>query len=187
MFATTMVLWPLLTSRHSLLLRISYAFVDVILSADETSPGKNAIFRSIYLPHLPYMIPCSYWASACLAVLPSCIAWCDFCSSDQRFAHGLVCSPYPASFRFHLTMDTLALGYTLLTTRACCGLSPIRLRPYWAHQIKHKKNFSCAFKNNDFFQTSTYNSQIHHRANGSKLKRLQLSQMVKYHFYKKDR
>ena len=41
---------------------------------------------------------------------------CDFCSSDQRFAHGLVCSPHPASFRFHLTMDTLAFGYILPTT-----------------------------------------------------------------------
>ncbi|MCQ5388171.1 hypothetical protein NO348_25500, partial [Hungatella hathewayi] len=28
----------------------------------------------------------------------------------------LVCSPYPASFRFHLTMDTLAFGYILPTT-----------------------------------------------------------------------
>ncbi|MCI7380073.1 MAG: hypothetical protein SPI21_18845, partial [Hungatella hathewayi] len=27
-----------------------------------------------------------------------------------------VCSPYPASFRFHLTMDTLAFGYILPTT-----------------------------------------------------------------------
>ena len=41
---------------------------------------------------------------------------CDFCSSDRRFAHGLVCSPHPASFRFHLTMNTLAFGYILPTT-----------------------------------------------------------------------
>ncbi|MDU7662044.1 MAG: hypothetical protein E7K27_06285, partial [[Clostridium] symbiosum] len=40
----------------------------------------------------------------------------DFCPSDQRFAHGLVCSPHPASFRFHLTMNTLAFGYILPTT-----------------------------------------------------------------------
>ena len=33
---------------------------------------------------------------------------CDFCSSGQRFARGLVGSPHPASFRFHLAMDTLA-------------------------------------------------------------------------------
>ena len=41
---------------------------------------------------------------------------CDFYSSDQRFARGLVCSPHPASFRFHLTVDTLAFGYILPTT-----------------------------------------------------------------------
>ena len=40
----------------------------------------------------------------------------DFCSSGQRFALGLVGSPKPASFRFHLTMDTLAFGYVLPTT-----------------------------------------------------------------------
>jgi len=33
----------------------------------------------------------------------------------------------------YFTMDTLALGYTLPTTRACYGLSSIRLRLYWAH------------------------------------------------------
>ncbi|NBH99361.1 hypothetical protein D7Y41_29330 [Anaerotruncus sp. 1XD22-93] len=48
----------------------------------------------------------------------------------------------PAFFRFHLTMDTLALGYTLPTTRACYGLSPIRLRPYWAHKRNGGSDFS---------------------------------------------
>ena len=43
-----------------------------------------------------------------------------------------------AFFRFHLTMDTLAFGYTLPTTRVCYGLSPIRLRPYWAHYKKSR-------------------------------------------------
>ena len=50
---------------------------------------------------------------------------CDFCSSDQRFAHGLVCSPHPASFRFHLTMDTLAFGYILPTTGRIQDLHPL--------------------------------------------------------------
>ncbi|TGY88084.1 hypothetical protein E5329_25875, partial [Petralouisia muris] len=45
-----------------------------------------------------------------------------------------------AFFRFHLTMDTLAFGYTLPTTRACYGLSPIRLRPYWAHTQKGEES-----------------------------------------------
>jgi len=39
-----------------------------------------------------------------------------FCSSGQRFARWLVCPQHPASFRFHLTMDTLAFGYILPTT-----------------------------------------------------------------------
>ena len=37
----------------------------------QTSPGTHTFFLSIYLLHLPCMIPCSYWASACLTVLPS--------------------------------------------------------------------------------------------------------------------
>jgi len=39
----------------------------------------------------------------------------------------------PASFRFLVAKDTLALSYTLPTTRACSGLSPVGLRPCWAH------------------------------------------------------
>ncbi|MBP3888601.1 MAG: hypothetical protein J6F30_13320, partial [Cellulosilyticum sp.] len=39
----------------------------------------------------------------------------------------------PASFRFHLTMDTLALNYVLGTINPHSGLSPVRLRPCWAH------------------------------------------------------
>ncbi len=50
---------------------------------------------------------------------------CDFCSSDRRFARGLVGSPHPASFRFHLTMDTLAFGYILPTTGRIRDLHPL--------------------------------------------------------------
>jgi hypothetical protein len=42
----------------------------------------------------------------------------------------------PASFRFLVTEDTLALGYVLGTINPHLGLSPVRLRPCWAH---HKK------------------------------------------------
>ena len=52
---------------------------------------------------------------------------CDFCSSDQRFARGLVGSPHPASFRFHLTMDTLAFGYILPTTGQIRDLHPLEM------------------------------------------------------------
>jgi hypothetical protein len=42
----------------------------------------------------------------------------------------------PASFRFRLAADTLALGYVLGTIYLHSGLSPVRLRPCWAHTKK---------------------------------------------------
>ena len=74
-------------------------------------------FPSIYLPHLSRMIPCSYWASACMAVSPSYVT---FYVVPVRQARGLPVVrmlPHPASFRFHLAMDTLTFGYVLPTTR----------------------------------------------------------------------
>ncbi|MEE1496255.1 MAG: hypothetical protein UF433_02625, partial [Clostridium sp.] len=49
----------------------------------------------------------------------------DFCPSDRRFARGLVGSPHPASFRFHLTMDTLAFGYILPATGRIRDFHPL--------------------------------------------------------------
>jgi hypothetical protein len=82
----------------------------------QTSPGTTRYFPSIYLPHLFHMIPCSFWASACHAVLPSCET---FYAISVRQARGLpVVSlfPHPASFRFRLATDTLAFGYILPAT-----------------------------------------------------------------------
>ena len=82
----------------------------------QTSPGTTRFFSSIYLPHLPHAIPCSYWASTCWAALPSHIA---FYTVSVRQARGLpVVSlfPHPASFRFRLTTDTLAFGFLLPAT-----------------------------------------------------------------------
>ena len=82
----------------------------------QTSPGTTRFFSSIYLPHLPHEIPCSYWASTCWAALPSHIA---FYAVSVRQARGLpVVSlfPHPASFRFRLTTDTLAFGFLLPAT-----------------------------------------------------------------------
>ena len=39
----------------------------------------------------------------------------------------------PASFRFHLTMDTLAFGCNLPTIKAVWGLAPVRVRSCWAN------------------------------------------------------
>mgnify|MGYP000462437689 CR=1 FL=1 len=91
----------------------------------QTSPGTTRFFSSIYLPHLPHAIPCSYWASTCWAALPSHIA---FYAVSVRQARGLpVVSlfPHPASFRFHLAMDTLTFGYILPTTGRIRDLHPL--------------------------------------------------------------
>lgn len=98
-FSTALRLWLRLSARSA-----------------QTSPGTTRFFPSIYLPHLPHAIPCSYWASTCWAALPSHIA---FYAVSVRQARGLpVVSlfPHPASFRFRLTTDTLAFGFLLPAT-----------------------------------------------------------------------
>ena len=54
---------------------------------------------------------------------------CTFSTSlhimRKIFAHELVCSSHPASFRFHLTMDTLAFGYILPTTGRIRDFNPL--------------------------------------------------------------
>ena len=82
----------------------------------QTSPGTTRFFPSICLPHLSRTVPCSYRASACIAVLPRCGT---LYVVSVRQAGGLpagVGPRHPASFRFHLTMDTLAFGCILPTT-----------------------------------------------------------------------
>ena len=110
MFSAVFLIWPrLLLSERSM----------------QISPGTTRFFPSIYLPHLSRMIPCSYRVSACSAVLPSCET---FYVVSVRQARGLpVVSllPHPASFRFHLTVDTLAFGYTLPTTGRVRDFHPL--------------------------------------------------------------
>ena len=48
----------------------------------------------------------------------------------------------PASFRFHLTMDTLAFGCNLPTIRAVWGLAPVRVRSCWANKKESGKTHS---------------------------------------------
>ena len=78
---------------------------------------------------------------------------CDFCSSDQRFARGLVGSPHPASLRFHLTMNTLAFGYILPTTgwipdfhrlETCAAGRTMRKRARWPTYRLPRPFFFCA-------------------------------------------
>src|SRR5699024_10842228 len=70
---------------------------------------------------------CSYWALDSFASLPSYVA-----SSmvSVRQTRGLP----KASFRFHITMDTLAVGYALTATWLHSGLAPVGVRPCWANK-----------------------------------------------------
>ncbi len=85
----------------------------------QTSPGTTRFFPSIYLPHLPPLVPCSYWTSTCMAALSPVIA---LYAVPVRQARGL---PAP-SFRFHLAMDTLGVRLYPSRYRADSGLSPVR-------------------------------------------------------------
>ena len=69
------------------------------------SPGTRMFLLTIYLSWLLHMFPYSYWASVCLATLPTFAAF----MISVRQAGDLP----PASFRFPVTRDTLALGYIL--------------------------------------------------------------------------
>ena len=84
----------------------------------ETSPGITRFFLSTYLPHLLCTVPYSYWSLTCFAALPLCIAWCSFCSSDQRFAFTFLQIP--------LAVDTLGVRLYPSHCRADLGLSPFR-------------------------------------------------------------
>ena len=96
-----------------------------VSTADETSLGITRFFLSIHLPHLSRMIPCSYRASACLAVLPSYETLYVISVRQTRDLPVVSLFPHPASFRFHLTMDTLAFGYILPTTGRIRDLHPL--------------------------------------------------------------
>ena len=93
----------------------------------QTSPGTTRFFPSIYLPHLPPPVPCSYWTSTWMAALSLAIA---LYAIPVRQARGL---PAP-SFRFHLAMDTLGVRLYPSRYRADSGLSPVRNVRRRAHQ-----------------------------------------------------
>ena len=91
----------------------------------QISPGTTRFFPSIHLPHLFRMIPCSYWASACMAVLPSCVTSYVVSVRQARGLPVVSLFPHPASFRFHLTADTLAFGCILPTTGRIRDFHPL--------------------------------------------------------------
>ena len=91
----------------------------------QVSLGTTRFFLSIHLPHLSRMIPCSYWASACLAGLPSYETLYVISVRQTRDLPVVSLFPHPASFRFHLTVDTLAFGYILPTTGRIQDFHPL--------------------------------------------------------------
>ena len=83
--------------------------------------------RKVFLriPYLSRMIPCSYWALACIAVLPSCVTLYMISVRQARGLPVVSLFPHPASFRFHLAMDTLAFGCILPTTGRIRDFHPL--------------------------------------------------------------
>ena len=108
----------------------------------QTSPGTTRFFLSIHPLHLPYMIPCSYRASACKAVLPSCIAFYVISVRQTGDLPVVSLFPHPASFRFHLAMDTLTFGYILPTTGRIRDLHPLETCAAGRTIKKKRRGFS---------------------------------------------
>src|SRR5699024_7011000 len=100
---------------------------NLLEKISETSPVKvrtlSLHLSAIYTPR-DY---CSYWTSTSFAVLSSHVA--SYMISVRQ-TRGLP----KASFRFHITMDTLAICYALTATRSRSGLTPVRVRPCRANK-----------------------------------------------------
>ena len=85
------------------------------------SPGTRMLLLTIYPPWLLSMFPYSYWALTCEAVLPTYSAF----MISVRQAGDLP----PASFRFPVTRDTLALGYILPAVGRIRDFHPLKHAP----------------------------------------------------------
>ena len=92
----------------------------------EASPGTRMLFLSIYLSYILHMIPCSYWASTCSAVLPSCTAYMLRVTSGRRFAAGFLQIPPHDG---HPCLKLYPSHY-----RADSGLAPVRTCARRAHR-----------------------------------------------------
>ena len=117
---TSSLLWALLTSHSSLLLRLMRPPV-------RPPRLRCALFPLIYLPHL-LVLPATFWTSSCfadLSVFPSLI--CGSCSSGQGFAYSFFQIPphgrHPCCSAMYFVV---AYAYS--------GLSPVRARPWRANK-----------------------------------------------------
>ena len=96
----------------------AHFFRICLLHAPVRPPRVLTHSFSLYLPYLPQMIPCSYWTLTYAGVLSSSGALYMVSVRQARV------SP-PSFFRFHLTMDTLDLGYILPTAGRIRDLHPL--------------------------------------------------------------
>ena len=110
------VLWPLLTSHSSLLLRIFFRIC--LLHAPVRPPRVLTHSFPLYLPYLPQTIPYSYWTLTFAGVLSSSGALYMVSVRQARVLP-------PSFFRFCLTADTLDLGYILPTAGRIRDFHPL--------------------------------------------------------------
>ena len=90
------------------------------------------------------MIPCSYRASACNAVLPSYETLYVISIRQTRDLPVVSLFPHPASFRFAVACNTLAFGYILPTTGRIRDFHPLE-RALAGRTIKKEKSFDFSF------------------------------------------
>ena len=107
----------------------------------QTSPGTTHFFLSIYLPHLSCMIPYSYWALACDAVLPSCITFMRF-----LFVRPEICPSVKSFSNIRLPSDSTSRWTPLPSANSsychvCSGLSPPSCNACRAHIQKETTTF----------------------------------------------
>lgn len=125
-----MVLWPRLTSHDK---SFPTVFHTLFPHVRETSRGKINNFHSIHPHHLHSNVRVVLDFVLFGKLIPLEMP------NDVRVPR--VRNLLSASFRFHLTMDTLVIGCAFPTIRARYGLSPIRLYPCWANHEKKLPSF----------------------------------------------
>jgi len=99
----------------------------------QISPGIHTFFLSIRLPHLPCMIPCSYRALACMAVLPSCMASMRFLFIRPEICPSVYLFPTSSFLQIPPRDGHPCLRLYPSPYRADSGLSPVRTCARRAH------------------------------------------------------
>ena len=118
------------------------------------SPGTRMFLLTIYLPWLLSMFPYSYWASTYPAALPQYSAFII----SVRQASDLP----PASFRFPVTQDTLALSYILPAVGRIRDFHPLKHAPA-GRTDKNSPLFNMN-SGESFRLLATVRNELHHKS-----------------------